>query len=571
MRKAVFLLSIFAVDAWAAPPMGDAPAKLISVTPVDEAAKAHVLDAKKEELIRLTSERGFFELESALQAELNYAKSLNNNALVESKITKLAHFYAANDLHVEALAALKGLSGLDNEARLLAAKSHYAMGRYDVVLPLYEEAAAPAWLIAQIKTHLGAYNDAHRLFAESSNKSMDADSLLLKAEAAAALGEIELAKATLDASAQRRLESTQQAARQYFAALLSSSPEKPLNAIIESGQEPWASKAALQLLKRDFAERAISTDQAISDLEGLYLRSDDPSFHRDLAMIRADILRAKGDAVGEVASLRQVIDQHPQSDQAAVAELKIRSVLASLFDSDRGLSAIESAQLFYENIVYAPPGEEGDVLIRNIADRLVNLDLADSAAELLEHQVFNRLRGFERSEVAADLADIYLAGGQPEEAIRVLRSTRIAGLAESINHRRRLLEVRSLDASGRTEAALNLLDAADKVDERLLKANIYWRLESWKEAGAAYRDVLKQSPEKAPEAFMRAAVAFAMSNDSKALSQLLTDYEQRLGGSAEYTLAQSLIDNAELETATQSALSFMQAYREKYQSVEIGG
>ena len=136
--------------------------------------------------------------------------------------------------------------------------------------------------------------------------------------------------------------------------------------------------------------------------------------------------------------------------------------------------------------------------------------------------------------VAADLADIYLASGKPKEALRVLRSTRIAGLEKDVNDRRRLLEARTLDEAGKTEAALNLLEVAGASDEKLLKANIYWRMEAWAEAGAAYRDVLTVSPGgEAPEAFMRAAVAFAMSNDREALSALLADYEESLGGAAE--------------------------------------
>ncbi len=570
MRKVVLLLSLLAVDAWAAPPMGDAPAKLMSVTPVEEPTATLELNKLEEELKRLTAEQGFFVLEEALNAELAYAVSIDNKALVQSKIKKIAAFYIAHDLHVEGLAALKKLDDLDREARLLAAKGHYAMGRYEAVHSLYANAEAPVWLIAQVKTRLGAYDEAQRLFSASNDKDRSAEYFLMKAEAASSVGEKKEAKAALDAAAQIGLSPTQQAARNYLMASLSSSPEKPLRTIVQSAQEPWASKAALLLLKRAVFDQSMSIDQAIYDFEPLRLRSDNASFRRDLAMARVDVLKSKGDVVGQIASLRYVVDDHAQSDQAAEAELKIRSVLASLFESEKGLTAIESAQLFYENIAYAPPGEQGDALIRNVADRLVNLDLADSAAELLEHQVFNRLRGFERSLVAAKLADIYLASDEPEEALRVLRSTRIAGLEKAVNDRRRLLEVKALDAAGKTESALSLLDTADSKDEKRLKADIYWRMEAWNEAGAAYRDILKISPD-APEAFMRAAVAFSMSDNSKALIDLLAKNQKEWNGSAEFALAQTLLIDEEKGQSVQSVSAFMQAYREKYQPAQIGG
>jgi len=576
MRKLALMLSTFAVDAWAAPPMGDAPLALMSVTPIEESVEILTPDLLEEKIKKLTVEQGFFVLEQSLNAELDYAQSIENSALIQRKMKKLSAFYAANELHVEALAVLDELDEVDDQARFLAAKSHYALGRYEAVLSLYtdisELASTPAVLIAKVKARLGVYDDAYRFFSTDTKSKRDADYLLLSAEAAAAVGDISQAKAALDESAQYDRDETQELIRQYLAASVSASQKKSLKLVVQSKQEPWASKAALQLLKHEITNQPVPEERVMSDLEGLYLRSDDPSFRREIAMIRADIFKNKGDVIAEVASLRRVVDEHPYSDQAAAAALKIRSVLVSLSGTESELLAIESAQLFYENIAYAPPGEEGDVLIRNVADRLVNLDLSDNAAELIEHQVFNRLRGFKRSRVAADLAEIYLASRKPEEALRVLRSTRIAGLAKDVNDRRRLLEARALDAAGKTEAALNLLNTVGSVDEKLLEANIYWRIAAWDKAGVAYREMLTIAPKEiSGEPFMRAAVAFALDDNNKALNQLLAEYRESLGGSAEYRLAQSLLDDLPTEQAALSVSVFMQAYQEKYQTMKIGG
>ena len=291
MRKAAVLFSMLAVEAWAAPPIGEAPAKLMSVTPVEKTTATQAVDRLQTDLRRLTAEQGFFVLEETLNAELDYARSIDNSALIQNKLKKLAAFYAANELHIEALAVLKELDDLDDDARLLAAKSNYAMGRYEAVQSLYANAPAPTWLIAQVKTRLGAYDEAHRLFNASDARSRDAEYFLMKAEAATAVGDDSQAKAALDAAAQRPPDVMQQAARNFLAASLSASPEKPLKTIVQSAQEPWASKAALQLVQRAISDQSLSVGQALSDLDALYLRSDDPSFRRDLAMSRAEILK----------------------------------------------------------------------------------------------------------------------------------------------------------------------------------------------------------------------------------------------------------------------------------------
>ena len=71
-------------------------------------------------------------------------------------------------------------------------------------------------------------------------------------------------------------------------------------------------------------------------------------------------------------------------------------------------------------------------MIRKLADRLVSVDLLDQAAELLQHQVDNRLQGAARAQVATRLAVIYLMDRKPDRAQAVLRATRTADLSNEI-------------------------------------------------------------------------------------------------------------------------------------------
>ena len=68
------------------------------------------------------------------------------------------------------------------------------------------------------------------------------------------------------------------------------------------------------------------------------------------------------------------------------------------------MPAIDALSLFYDFRDLTPVGRRGDEMIRKLADRLVSVDLLDQAAELLQHQVDNRLQGAARAQVAVRLA-----------------------------------------------------------------------------------------------------------------------------------------------------------------------
>ena len=79
---------------------------------------------------------------------------------------------------------------------------------------------------------------------------------------------------------------------------------------------------------------------------------------------------------------------------------------------------IDALSLFYDFRELTPVGRRGDEMIRKLADRLVSVDLLDQAAELLQHQVDNRLQGAARAQVAVRLAVIYLMAPQARPRAR---------------------------------------------------------------------------------------------------------------------------------------------------------
>src|SRR5690606_9229052 len=122
-------------------------------------------------------------------------------------------------------------------------------------------------------------------------------------------------------------------------------------------------------------------------------------------------------------------------------------------------------------------------MIRNLARRLVAVDLLDQAAELLEYQIENRLTGAARAQVGADLALIYLADRKPAPALRVLNDTRLANLSEPLTRQRRILETRALTEAGRHVLALDMLSSMSGRDADLLRVEANWAGGRYGQAG----------------------------------------------------------------------------------------
>ncbi len=108
------------------------------------------------------------------------------------------------------------------------------------------------------------------------------------------------------------------------------------------------------------------------------------------------------------------------------------------------LPKVEALALYQEFRSLMPVGRRGDEIARRLADRLHELDLVDEAAEILEHQVRNRLEGIARASVATRLAVMHLQNRQPNKALTTLRTTRLANMPEDLRRPRAMLEARAL-------------------------------------------------------------------------------------------------------------------------------
>lgn len=469
-----------------------------------------------------------------------------------ASIYALGEFYAAHGLWPETIAAINRLKAPDAAAEQLRVEAQYRFGRYGETVAASEGKHALAAFRAMGLTRLGAFAEAAATFDNSAPPiGLESEFRLSAAEAYAFSGDARRALQALDAAAKAGLQKSQTARFQFLrgethrAAGEEARAQSQFQRAADHAADEWAMRARAALAKDARALRRLA----------LEWRSD--AFDRDLLMRQGELALASADFETGFDAYARVTARFPQSDAALRAQAGIGARLGDLFSAD--LAVEDVARLFFAHVSFAPPGREGDALIRQAADRLKMLGLYAEAASLLDHQVFKRLRGAERARIAADLAGLQLEARTPDAALRTLRSTRIAGLDAETVARRRLLEATALARLGKDDAALALLEPASTPAETALRASIHWDAERWSAAAADYAAAFAAAPSNR-DAAMRAATAFLLADDRAGYRGFANEAAARLAGTREGDVIKSMggVDrDAFLST-------FMEKYRALY-------
>ena len=306
---------------------------------------------------------------------------------------------------------------------------------------------------------------------------------------------------------------------------------------IESGIRPIEAEARYLKLALLQDGGAIETDDLISRLENLGMTWRGGNFE-------LITLHRLSDLYSEQGKFRELFEvmktaSNLSYDSAITRDIqdKIAVSFRELFLGEQAdnLSPIEALSLFYDHRVLTPIGRQGDEMIRRLAERLVDVDLLDQAAELLAHQVDNRLKGAAQAQVAAQLALVHLMNRKPVEAVRVLNRTQRAGIPRKIQRQRNILKARALSDAGRMELALDILNTMLGEDVDIQKAEILWHARAWQGAAEQYEIILGEGwksedplTELQRSSAMRAAISYSLANDQLGLDRLRTKFFQKM-------------------------------------------
>src|SRR6185295_1906452 len=235
--------------------------------------------------------------------------------------------------------------------------------------------------------------------------------------------------------------------------------------------------------------------------------------------------------------MRTALTVYPHSEMTRRIHDEAAIAFESLFLGGKGdaMPPIDALSLFYDFRDLTPVGRRGDELIRKLTDRLVSVDLLDQAAELLQHQVDNRLQGAARAQVAVRLAVIYMMARKPDREIQALRLSRTGDLPGELRNQRLLIEARAHSDTGRPELALEVVANLQGREAERLRGDILWKARRWRDAGEqiekTYGDRWREfTPltEQERADVLRAAIGYALAEDALGLDRLRTKYTPKM-------------------------------------------
>lgn len=353
--------------------------------------------------------------------------------------------------------------------------------------------------------------------------------------------------------------------------------------VILADRRPTTAEAVLRTIRLLDRMGSLDLPRAIDTLavQATIWRGD--KIELDIILALADLQYRNGNYRDAFNLTREASAFFPGSEVLSSLMARAQGEFVGLYLDGRAdsLDPVEALSIYYDFRQLTPAGTQGDHMIRNLAQRLIKVDLLTQAAELLSYQVEHRLQGAARAQVAADLAIVHIANRDPAEALQVLYRTRLAGLPPGLERQRRVLEARALIDVNRNDLALDLLSPLSGRDTELLRIEALWKGQRYREAGELIELLYASDLDRgalspiARTNIVRAGVGYVMANDQIGLSRLRSRFSEAMSITPEWPMFSFVTSDVEVTgrefrdiareiAAVDSLNAFLNAYREIY-------
>lgn len=314
-----------------------------------------------------------------------------------------------------------------------------------------------------------------------------------------------------------------------------------LDELARTRDEETAVRAQVEAIRIRRATGVMRAIDAVEPLEALRFRWRGNSTELAIVGMLGETYSELGRWREALATMRIPADRFPTDPAARQLRADMSTLFERLFldgEADQ-LEPIQALGLFYEFSDLTPVGPNGDRIVRLLAGRLVHVDLLEQAAQLLQHQVDERLDGFSKAQAAADLATIYLMDHKPDRALVALAGSRQPNMPQPLQADRRILEARALLDLGRLEAAAELVERDRSEDAQRVRAESAWRARDWQRASAELRALLGMRNRAQPldehgrQLVLRLAVALTLAGDEPGVRSLYRDHAGDMANTAD--------------------------------------
>ena len=497
------------------------------------------------------SDGGFNTRYDALQAAAAAEETGGKDESVKARMG-LARFLIGSELSFEGIGVLNMVARAhqnmlgDAEFRGLRGAARVMAGRYkeasaDLSSPAVADDPACSLWRGYIAAQLGQWAEARAQFAQGApalyqfSDKWRARFARGDAEAATKLAQYPAAEASIDTALQANVDPVEQMTTRLTQAELFEAEGQKDRALhvfqaLQGAREEWlAAPAMLHATELQLAQGQITPTQAADVYDGLRYRWRGDATELDTIRALGQIYLNLGRYREALLALRSAGQRLPDLPESVQLQADLNNAFKSLFLEGQadGLQPIQALALFYDFKELTPIGADGDLMVRRLARRLVDVDLLCQGAELLKYQADNRLDGVPRAEVATDLAMIDLMDRRPEDALQAINSSRTTLLPNSLNTQRRAIESRAWLQLGQYDHALEIIQADKGGDSDAIRAEVGWKKHDWAGAGGLFEKMLGDRWKTATplaqdeEAkLLRAAVCFSLAGDEGSLGRL---------------------------------------------------
>ncbi|HEY8571872.1 endoglucanase [Phenylobacterium sp.] len=503
-----------------------------------------------------TGEGGFTARYNALFRAATEEAAKKEKASPVAARMALARFLVGSDLSFEAIGVLNETArfhpemledpefrGLRGVARVMARR--YKEAEADFSSPVLSEDPSSALWRSYIATQLAQWPEARSQFGRGAeafhhfSPTWKARFARADAQAAMAQGDLAGAEARIKLALADKTDPLEELATRLVQARIielqghKDRALKMYTAISGAPTEALASAALLRATQIRLETGKLTPLQAANTFDGLRYRWRGDATELETIRALGQLYLGQGRYREALEALRSAGTRRQDLPEAMQLQADLSAAFRALFMDGMadGLEPIQALALFYDFKDLTPVGADGDMMVRKLVRRLVDVDLLPQAAEFLKWQAENRLDGIPRAQVATDLAVIYLMDRQPEKALQAINGSRTTILPSALMAERRLIEARAWTGVGRYEAALEILEADKSREAADLRAEITWKQKNWAAAGPLFEKALGErwknpaalsSVEEG--ALLRAGVAYSLAGNDAALTRLETQY-----------------------------------------------
>jgi len=291
-------------------------------------------------------------------------------------------------------------------------------------------------------------------------------------------------------------------------------------------------RSAMRRIETQLRLKKISRPEAIEQYQRLRFAWRDEDFEYPMLHRLGELQILDGDYREGLRTLRGLAATYPDNPDIPNVNKSMDDAFAALFlrgEADK-LTPVQAIGLYDEFREMTPSTPEGDEMIRNLADRLVQVDLLDRAAELLRHQVMFRLQGLDRARVGTQLALVELLDHHPDLTLEALQSSDWPDTPPELQAQRRHILARAFDDLNRSSDALALLAMDNSREANVLKSEINWKHQDWINAAIALESLLT-APDKGKGlsdddalTVLKLATALTLGNDDRNMQRIRKTY-----------------------------------------------